>query len=1653
MAAEPLFAEHAVALMTEATLVIKDKANQAAKTIARRISGIQQQTLSKRSSEVLTEKLGTTLAEIRSEFAHAVAAVPAPDGNTGPGVIFNSIEKRHSGTNYWTPSGSSPTFHISGERTSETLPSIRYTLHPLSLTEDDEQSLRLNPTHIPTPILNFRFEHYFFLPVGLEIRHIQLVSKDKCFLAVTTNDLLMLYLEPCARLDAAIRNGHFKTKLHLERLGKDYVLTFDESKRAMAILAMINGDYNLHLYEMDEHMGSIRGTAGNTINLTPWFTDNPRAIHHICFVGSSDSQAAEICFIDELNLVRIFSTATAQFRGATVTLTREPVFVGATPDGSCLCAIAVDSDEGEMILEAVHWASFGEASARQVPILMAQEVPVASSLMLTSFLERNNVHLLALDFESSTCHSVALDITRKVTEYALKARGNARLAVDAAASGSANQLIECLSDVWTRFPVAPAISRSTITSGRAAACITFITDRDQERYNSHFINTVRSFEHTTRKPTGGRLASINVTAIPFSQVHQSALRPGELSVLHAGEWLIEAMCLIPIQIAVTRENRFLPLKDGVWSADLERSLLGASVNLVTSNLTVGWYESIFSYGPFVNRPVKVVSSMGEQSVGKSFSMNHLLDTSFAGSAMRCTEGVWMSCTPTPDALIVALDFEGVQSIERSAQEDSFLVLFNAAISNMILFRNNFALSRDIAGLFTSFQSASTILDPTLNPSLFQSRLVIIIKDVIENDRVDMVKEFQLKFAKIVTEEQAQNFITKAHKGQTTIVPWPVIESRQFYDLFLQLKKVLVKQKISHPTAGSFLLTLKTLMAKIKTHDWGALDQNLASQRIEQLQHLLVPAFVYGLGAPPPDDLALKSFDDEAEVPHNDTADIFYFAGVSLQVGLAENPGDHQGKLEVLRQSARLQSHRQNMPDSEWLDLVSDHLRARLDRRLAHVADWISVNTMRFANNAETLKLRRLFDASIVEVQAGIEFCRTSCGSCNLLCVLPKHHDGNHECKTNHRCKHRCEIVEADGHDDTELCGLPAGHSGTHLCDVSVHHCGQRCVSDGRPGCLKACSKNVHHEGDEHMCAGRHACGMPCDLNDIDVPGGGKFRCEGVCIQPWDNQHVQHVCEARMCPLRCTLCQRFCVGTHFHGQEVYAVHLCDQEHACKSLCAAKGVCEISTVPHAIETTFTGRHEVFNFTKYSQDARRLPCEIRILPGEIKHHGPHIHTTDPSVAHFCDQRCPMCDYLCTLPCGHAQKEHETSHGSMSKTRWVMDGADDAALEIDGHRFASNDSGAPMLCSAVCDALGRHAHIDFCRATSDAQCSGAEIEHLTKKIMPHPNLPKDAISHAAFWERTGFKDPYSRENRADFAKCDHVCCGEEHGASPGVPARPSYCTLPIFHTPHQQAAPSGGYVSGDGHSFACVNPAISTSAYHVIFLIDRSGSMTSRDRGPVSGTPVYNSIRNVANNRLGAVYAALFGFWTARAAAVAASGNNAQRRDSYSVVLFHHQAEIVLENDFNSTPTELLNVLLRKGADGGTNFNGALQAGHDLMEKHWHTDQNPVIIFLSDGEDDFTDQLMFSLGRRAITLGKPLAFHSVSFGNDGRASSLVRMVDIAQQVYNMAPRTTSSRPAGSQPQCTFSKALDSVKLTETFLGIAASLRKPRGALMRTGN
>jgi hypothetical protein len=150
----------------------------------------------------------------------------------------------------------------------------------------------------------------------------------------------------------------------------------------------------------------------------------------------------------------------------------------------------------------------------------------------------------------------------------------------------------------------------------------------------------------------------------------------------------------------------------------------------------------------------------------------------------------------------------------------------------------------------------------------------------------------------------------------------------------------------------------------------------------------------------------------------------------------------------------------------------------------------------------------------------------------------------------------------------------------------------------------------------------------------------------------------------------------------------------------------------------------------------------------------------------------------------------------------------------------------------------------------------------------------------------------------------------------------------------------------------------------------------MCSTDRQPLVVGPAAARIRQHANNRLGAVYSALYSFWTARHAACTpgqqvsprrgpsfdtvysalynlwgagpAAGPadpgqhpDSGRRDAYSVVLFSDSTKAVLTNDLTSNPDQLLDIVLREEASGGTNFSSALLASQSVMLQHWSTER----------------------------------------------------------------------------------------------------------------
>ena len=168
------------------------------------------------------------------------------------------------------------------------------------------------------------------------------------------------------------------------------------------------------------------------------------------------------------------------------------------------------------------------------------------------------------------------------------------------------------------------------------------------------------------------------------------------------------------------------------------------------------------------------------------------------------------------------------------------------------------------------------------------------------------------------------------------------------------------------------------------------------------------------------------------------------------------------------------------------------------------------------------------------------------------------------------------------------------------------------------------------------------------------------------------------------------------------------------------------------------------------------------------------------------------------------------------------------------------------------------------------------------------------------------------------------------------------------------------------------------------------RSSSMRGRDFRPLQNTPATQNICRYNDNRLGAVYSSLHGFWVSRHAALNSVGQNAAvaRRDAYSIVLFDRSPDTCISNDLARSPDDLLSAIVSQQPGTGTNFTGALTEAQSIMTQHWSNDRyaisvdrhcrpwlksqrSPVLIFLSDGECSVSDATVRSICRAAINLG----------------------------------------------------------------------------------
>ena len=171
---------------------------------------------------------------------------------------------------------------------------------------------------------------------------------------------------------------------------------------------------------------------------------------------------------------------------------------------------------------AYHWATF--ASTDGISITLPDFPVDLDAALITSIVNRNNIHLIGLDVTTQSCRSVVLDITCKATEFTFQEQRSKALTGHGKETAH-NCLIDCHYEVWTRFPVVAAVKRRTITSSseRQQKTLVFVTSDDRRPFSSHFSDIIHTFERASRKPTGDELRGISVSARTFPSFAQQFL--------------------------------------------------------------------------------------------------------------------------------------------------------------------------------------------------------------------------------------------------------------------------------------------------------------------------------------------------------------------------------------------------------------------------------------------------------------------------------------------------------------------------------------------------------------------------------------------------------------------------------------------------------------------------------------------------------------------------------------------------------------------------------------------------------------------------------------------------------------------------------------------------------------------------------------------------------------------------------------------------------------------------------------------------------------------------------------------------------------------------------------------------------------------------
>lgn len=184
-----------------------------------------------------------------------------------------------------------------------------------------------------------------------------------------------------------------------------------------------------------------------------------------------------------------------------------------------------------------------------------------------------------------------------------------------------------------------------------------------------------------------------------------------------------------------------------------------------------------------------------------------------------------------------------------------------------------------------------------------------------------------------------------------------------------------------------------------------------------MRSLLPTALAFGVIEPENGGEPLKNFDNDEPLGSSTVPFVLYVPHASSK------PLSPDGCLRELRQLWNGRLDRYKLEESDFISRYNDFLNGLVKERLDLVGGWLQVNTERFSDHSEVQALMRAFREHAEEMKGNNILCGARCSSCGLLCLEMRRHEGDHDCKTSHRCPQPCELLRE--HSDVNMGDPPA----------------------------------------------------------------------------------------------------------------------------------------------------------------------------------------------------------------------------------------------------------------------------------------------------------------------------------------------------------------------------------------------------------------------------------------------------------------------------------------------------------------------------------------------------------------------------------------------------------------------------------------------------